>query len=280
MARTLEQIQASLIANIIATPELASANSNSTRALWRLWTYVWAKSILTLEQFIDLFKLENEIKLIQATPGTGNWVKKKVLDFQYSSSNPQVIQLVDLVPIYAVPDNSLKIITRCSVNTTVAGQVLVKVAKSDPPIQLTNLELSSLQSYVSTVGIEGINYTCLSSPSDKLMINADVYYDGQYSSVIQNAVTNAINNFLATIPFNGVIKVLDIEIAIRNILGVNDVLIKNISIRDDGTPFSGATYLVQNQQVISRIFNLIAGYVIPETTSGQTLTETLNYIAV
>lgn len=279
MARTIEQIQSSIIAEVQATPELAEANSTSSRAIWRLFTFVQASAILLLEQIIDVFRSENDLRISQAIPATASWINSKVFDFQYSATNPQIVELVDFAPVYPVIDPSLRLITRCSVVTTIANQVIIKVAKSEPPIALTSPELSSLQSYVNNIGIVGVNYSCKSLNSDKIYIDAEIYYDGQYSTVISGTVINAINTFLSQLSFNGVLKVSDIEIIIRSVIGVNDVLLKNIKMRSDATSFAGGTFLIQNNTVISRIFPTVSGYIVGETTSGQTFADKLTFIA-
>jgi hypothetical protein len=280
MARTIEQIQASIISEIQATPELAEANSTSRRAIWRLFAYVQASAILLLEQIIDVFVAQNDIKISKAIPATATWLNAKVFEFQYSATNPQIVQLVDFAPVYPVIDSSLRLISRCSVVTTISNQVIIKVAKNEPPVALTSTELASLQSYINNIGIVGVNYSCQSLVSDKIHIEAEIYFDGQYSTVIAGTVKNSINNFLSDLSFNGNLKVSDIELAIRNVVGVNDVLFKNIKMRSDSTPFVDGTFLVQNNTVISRIFPTIAGYVVEETTAGQTFTDKLTFIAV
>lgn len=279
MARTIEQIQAGIIADIQATPELAQANSTSRRAIWRLFAYVQASAILLLEQIIDTFTQANEIKISQAIPATASWLNYKVLEFQYSATNPQIVQLVNFAPVYHVIDTSLRLITRCSVVTTLSNQVTIKVAKSNPPVALTSTELSSLQSYVNQIGIIGVNYNCQSLTSDKLYIDAEIYFDGQYSTVISASVVNAINTFLSTLSFNGILKISDIEIVIRNVIGVNDVLLKNVKMRSDATAFANGIFLVQNNTVISRVFPTVSGYIVGETTTGNTFTDKLTYIA-
>ena len=280
MARTIEQIQAGIIADIQATPELAEANSTSKRAIWRLFAYVQASAILLLEQIIDTFVTANELKISQGIPATASWLNSKVLEFQYSATNPQIVELVNFVPVYPVIDKSLRLITRCSVVTTLSSQVIVKVAKNDPPVALTSTELSSLQSYINQIGVIGVNYNTQSLTSDKLYIDAEVYFDGQYSTVISARVISAINTFLSTLSFNGILKVSDIELAIRGVVGVSDVLLKNVKMRSDVTPFTGGTFLIQNNTVISRIFPTISGYIVGETTTGNTFTDKLTFIAV
>jgi hypothetical protein len=280
MARSIEQIQSAIIADIQATPELAEANSTSRRAIWRLFAYVQASAILLLEQIIDVFTLENDNKISKAIPATASWLNAKVLEFQYSATNPQIVELVNFAPVYPVIDASLRLISRCSVVTTISNQVIIKVAKNEPPVALTTTELNSLQSYVNNIGIIGVNYNCQSSNADKIYIDAEIYYDGQYSTVIQGTVINAINVFLSTLSFNGTLKISDIEIVIRNVVGVNDVLIKNLKTRSDATAFVDGTFLIQNNTVISRIFPTVSGYIVQETTAGQTFADKLTFIAI
>jgi hypothetical protein len=278
MARTIEQIQASIIADIQATPEL-SGLSGSNRAIWRLFSYVVAVAILLLEQIIDVFKSETETKIASAIPNTSNWLTSKVFQFQYSATNPQIVQLENLIASYPVVDSSLQIISRCSVVTTLSNKVLIKVAKQEPPIALTSGELSALQGYVNTIGVAGVTYNCISQDADRVYINADIFYEGQYSATIQGTVINAINTFLASLPFNGQLKISDLELAIRNTTGVNDILINDIKVRGNSVTFANGTYLIQNKTTISRLFPTISGYVVEEDTTGQTFADSLNFIS-
>lgn len=277
MARDQEQIQQGIILDVQAQPELAEISSNtSRRADWRLWTFVISGAILLLEQLIDVFKAETDDKILKAIPGTPSWLTRKIFEFQYSATNPQVVQLVDLAPKYPVIDESLRIITRASVVTTLANTTVIKAAKSEPPAALSNTELSSLQSYVGIIGTAGINYVCKSDNPDQVYLDIEVYYDGQYSTVIAGTVQNAIDNYLANLPFNGQLKTSDLDFAVRGVVGVNDVLLKNVKVRADATAFADGTFLVQNNTVISRLFPTIAGYVVPENTVSNNIV----YIAV
>lgn len=278
MARELEEIHNSLIDSFKAEPELSAANSDSKRALWRLFLYVQAGGILLLEQLIDVFRAETEARIAAAVPGTAAWLKQKCFDFQYSDTNPQILQLQDFAPIYPVVDESLRIVTRCSVTSTSSNVVFIKVAKSDPPEMLSEAELASLQGYIDLIGNVGINYRCFSQPADKIMIDADVFYSGQYSSVIQENTKAAINNYLSTLPFNGEVKISDLERTIRTVEGVSDCVVNNCKVRDNSTAFVDGFFLVQNKTTVNRLFQTIAGYVVAEDTAGQTLDETLNFI--
>lgn len=276
--RTIEQIQASIVADVQATTEL-SGLSNSNRAIWRLFSYVVAVAILLLEQIMDVFRADNEIKINQAIPETASWLTNKVFEFQYSATNPQILTLDNLVPTYNVVDTSLQIITRCSVVTTISNKVLIKVAKSEPPVALSGTELSALQGYVNDIGVAGVSYTCFSTDADRVYINADIFYNGQYSATIQGMVINSITNYLKNLPFNGQLQISDLEFAIRNTTGVNDVLINDVKVRGNSMAFIDGIYLIQSKTTISRLFPTISGYVIGEDTTGYTLADSLNFVS-
>lgn len=278
MARTIDDIQQQIITNVQATPELAGATSTSKRAIWRLWTYVVAVAINLFEQLQDVFLTQVESTVALSAPQTPQWVQDRVFKFQYDAANPQIIQLIDLVPQYPVVNTDLCIVTRCSVRSSGSGRVQVKVAKSEPPEALDSLELAALQSYMNIIGVAGIAYNCTSAEADKLYVAASIYYQGGYSAVISDAVITAIDAYFAGIPFDGNMKLLDLEIAIRNVPGVNDVVFDNVIARNDGTPYGSGTALVLNNTTISRQWATVAGYIVGETTSGATLVDTLTFI--
>lgn len=280
MARTVDEIQKAIIDDVAAQPELVPLTTNaSRRAIWRLWTWVTATAIALLEQLIDIFKSEVEATVALSAPQTPQWLQDKVFKFQYSATDPQIIQLIDLVPQYPTVNADLRIVTRCAIKSTVNNVVLIKVAKSEPPEALTSTEVSALQSYVDTIAVAGVNYSVTSSESDKLYVAANIFYNGMYSTGIQNSVVAAINAYLAAIPFDGVLKVSDLEFAIKQVQGVNDVVLNNVKARDNATPLSGAQFLVQSTAIIGRSWATVAGYIVGETTAGSTLADTLTFIA-
>lgn len=280
MARSISEIQTSMLDAIAADSVLSTLlTSTSRRAIFRLFTYVVAVAINGLEQLIDIFKAEVESIAAAAAPATPAWLQDQILKFQYSATNPQVIQLINFAPAYPVVDETLRIISRCSVTTNLSNNVLIKVATGEPPAALTTPQLNALQSYVNEIGIAGVIYNVTSEASDKLFVQASVYYDGQYSAVIQANVIEAIENFLAAIPFNGQMKISDLEEAITGVEGVNDVVLVNVKARSNATAFGSGSFLVQDQQTIGRLWSTIAGYMVGETTTGNTLADSLTFIA-
>lgn len=279
MARSINTIQSLMLADIAADPVLGpQLTSISKRAYFNLLTFIFATCTFLLESLIDIFKTSVEATAASAAPASQAWMQAQVLKFQYSPVVPQIVQLINFAPAYTTVDPTLQIISRASVVTTVAGAVLIKVATGNPPGPLNGSQLSALQDYVDMVGAT-IDYTVSSSAADELYIQADVYYQGQYSAIISQNVILAINTYLANLPFNGQLKASDIELTIRNVQGVNDCVLKNVSARTDSEPFVDGIFLVQDEQWISRVYSAFAGYIIPETTTGDTLADSLNFIA-
>jgi hypothetical protein len=280
MARQISEIQQQMLDNIAADSVLSPLlTSTSKRAVYRLFTYVVAVGINALEQLMDIFTADVEAVAAAAAPATPAWLQDQIFKFQYSATTPQVVQLINFAPAYPVIDETLQIITRCSVTTNLSNSVIIKVATGEPPAALSSPQLSALQSYVTQIGVAGVVYNVISQASDKLYVQANVYYQGQYSAVIKADVIAAIENFLAAIPFNGQVKITDLEDAIKAVEGVTDVVLVNVRARANGTAFASGSYLVQNQQTISRLWGTVAGYMVGETTTGNTLNDSLTFIA-
>lgn len=276
-ARKIDDIKQQMVEAKDADTLLAAyLTTTSRRSIFGNFFYIVASAIGIHEQLWDEAESRMENLIEHASPASEAWIRDKMLKFQYDATNPQVAQMIDLVPQYPVVDETLRIITRCSVNTMLGGSVSVKVAKDNSA--LDSLELSAAQAYLDILGIPGIKYNAFSAPADKLFVAAQIYYNGQYSQVISAAVQQAIANYCASIDFNGNFVLSDLELAIKAVPGVKDVLFKNVRTRDDNTLLANAAYLVKNQTVTSRVWPTVAGWIIPETTAGSTLADTLELI--
>lgn len=285
MARTITEINASIVSdyvtNMSAIGIVIDPTKWSRRNLQRVIIFTVASAIAIFEQLQDLYYVKQEKQIESAPAGNVAWIQKKIFEFQYSSTNPQIIQLdtTNLSYSYPTSDPSLQIITRCSVTSDAQGVVSVKVAKQEPPTALTNAEVTALNSYILQMGVAGVTYNVTSALPDNIYLGLDLYYDGQYASVILANVIDSINSFFANIPFNGTMTLSALEGAIRTTQGVNDLVLKNIYARPDATAFVGAIKLVSNSTELLRNWRAFAGYMIPETTGGQTPADSINLIS-
>ena len=285
MSRSIQNIKDSILSAIASDPVLASINSPSDTAIWKKWVDVISTAIATEENLNDIFITNTESILKQNAPATIQWIQKMLNYFQYSLTTPQAIQLntTNLAPYYVTEDTSLNIITRNAIVTSymdssghivgTPGIVLVKVAKGTTPGPLNSLEIAALQSYLNIIKPAGILYQILSVKGDRLFTEVKVWYNGAYSSTIQNSVLAAYNNYLATLPFNGVLKLSDLMIAIKNVTGVSDVEFVNINYRRGADSFVlGTNNIVDNYTELHPTSNFglfpYAGFVVDEDTTG------------
>ncbi len=278
MARSIATIIALLDAEQAAQTGLSGLNSPSTTAIFKLWKYIVATQMFLQETLWDIYKAALELTISKAAVGTSAWLQDKVLEFQYDATTPQVLSVgSDFSVNYTTVDATKQIITRAAVNRTAQRTVLVKVAKSDPPVALSGPELSSLNGYLDDICFAGVNYVATSLVSDKLYLKANVYYDGQYSNTISASVISAVNVYLATLPFDGKIKLSAIVDSIQTVTGVNDVVLEDVAVRADATAFASKTYMVQGNTTLIPLYQLAAGYIIEETTASNTFTDTLTF---
>ena len=287
MARSVDQINASIVstvkANFLAVGITIDTVNWSKRNMIRLFCYSFAICSAYVEQLMDSLQLSLETTASKTPAASQLWIQAKMFLFQYSESNPQIVQLINLVPQYLVVDPSLRIITACAISSDVSNEVVVKVAKTvtGSLAALSSDELIAAQSYIETIGAGGINYKVKSQATDRIMIDADIYYTGQYSSLSQWVIDSLVSFLqnLSLTNFDGSIKVTDIESAIRKVTGINDVVLNNVRVRDSGSSYDDGIYIVANKTTILRQWKTVAGYCDQENTTGHTFSSTLHFIA-
>lgn len=279
MARSREEIKALMDTAQAASTELSTLNNASQTAEYQLWKELIADIMNQQEQLWDLEEDRLNDLINQNAPATPSWIKNKVFEFQYNALSPQVVQLVNFIPQYPTVDETLRIITRCAVKTLTNSVVQIKVAKSDPPTVLTTLEANALAGYISKLLPAGVLYQLINVAADKLFIEGDIYYDGQYTANIEDDVIASINSYLANLPPDGVVEVSELQNAINDTPGVTDVRITTIKARKDATAFASATIIYDlATSVNSRIWNTVSASIVEETTVGQTFSDKLNFI--
>lgn len=276
MARTIATIKESIRIqkNLYASlqPILFAEEGGSKVGILNNMADVIAININILEQFLDTYVAELEAIAASAVPGTSAWLQEKLFEFQYDATTPQYVQLVNLIPQYLIVDQTLRIISRASVIESGNGRLNIKVATSEPPVALSGPQITALETYLDTIEPAGPQIKVTSLNADRLFVDAEIFYDGQFVASIQTDVELAINNYLASLNFDGIVFVSKLQDAIQAVNGVKDVLINQVKARKEATPYSGAT-------VVTRYWTTVAGYIIEEDTSGHTFNDSIIYTA-
>ena len=194
--------------------------STSKVAIWRLYIYIVAVAIWIHEGLWDLFKDEITQIVIQSIPGTKQWYKAQSLLFQYGYN----LEWINDKFQYSTIDEDAKIIKRCSV-AEVGAQVQIKVSKleSDNPVPLTSDELSAFNSYLNKIKFAGTNVVPISYAADLLNVTYEVHYDPIIPfATVQANVESAINDYIANLPFDGILNITKLTDAIQVVEGVID----------------------------------------------------------
>jgi len=283
MARSIEVIKQQMLDTKASLPALSGLTSNSQVSIFGQIFFVTATNISVLEQLIDSYIEDIETIINAQAIGSAAWLRAKILEFQFGD----FVELDTTTFEIAYPEvnEALKIITRCSVKETGNLVVQAKVAKSDPPVALSGAEQTALEDYLAIIKPAGTQINVVSLTSDKLYIVGTIYYSGQYSSVIQTNVEAALEDYMENLSsaenFDGTVTVLGIIDAIQSVEGVEDVNITEVGARANTTAFASRTVVYKLSTGVNlREYSTAAGYIVEETTSGQTFSDTLTYTAV
>lgn len=282
MARPLETIQNEIKTAIRTYSSLDSylfpEDGGSKVSVFNVIIYVVSAAIFTFESMIDVLQSTIQTIANSAPSGNAQWVQKQILNFQFGD----VIQLVDFVPTYSPVDETHRIITRCSVKQLGSGVVAIKVAKGTVPSlgPLSGPELAALKDYyfgTSTtegVGFAGVRTTFINLDADRMRVEATVYFLGQYTeATVKTNVIAAIDNFFATFSdtaFDGTVFMIKLVDAIQSVAGVSRVTLTDIKARVATVALGSATDID-----IQGYYTTIAGYLISEDTSSNTLADTI-----
>lgn len=280
--RETEEIQAAMIADKEQRAELNGLTSTSDSALWRLIMFVCAAAINQFEQLKAAYLLEVETAARKAISGTDSWWHSEVLRFQFDPNltvQQTVQEVTPGVVEYPVINESLRVVTRAAIKEQSSRRLLIKAATGDDVLtKLPEIQRVALLDYAKSIGPVGIPVEVRSVDPDECKVSLNVYYNGQQSAAdVKGFVVIAIENYFKSLSVDrvdGVIFLNKLIDAIQSVEGVIDTDTQNmiVSIRE------GAKALGDDDQQITRTYETFAGYVIGETTAGNTLNDTITMI--
>lgn len=285
MARTIAEIYAEIaddkdnqtsIAALAPTADteqqlLASLTSTSKVAVWRLWAYIVAVAIHTHEVLWDLFKIEVQAAAAAATVGTAQWYQSEI--FKYQHGDTLVYNATTGKYGYATENTAVQVVKRCAIVENPDSSLSIKVAglTSGSPSALGTPEQTGLASYIKKIRFAGTRFTLFSGAGDILRVEATIYYDASAGlSTVQTNVQAAINNYISNLPFNGELLLTKLVDAVQAVTGVVDIVLVSVKRKTiSADPYS----------TIARADIPVYGYYKIDTSSTNTLTDTLTYIA-
>jgi hypothetical protein len=236
MARTIQEIQTEILATKATQPELAILSSNSQVSIWRLWVYVVAASIWTVEKIFDRLRLDIDAINAANVIGSEAWYVERAYEFQYGD----IPVIVEGRLVYDTINLDNRIIKRASIVRlgNENANAIVKVATIDDQTNelraLTQIEITAFNGYIRSLMFAGSFIGTRSLPADFLRLYAKVYYNAIYPlPELQIRVANAVNEYIANVPYDGKFFLIKLIDAIQNVEGVSDVELINFNGRPD-----------------------------------------------
>lgn len=227
MARSIETIYSLIIAQKEATPELNALDSASATAIYRMWAWISAAVLFTVESMFDLFKSEITSILETLKPGTALWYQAMCKQFQFGDA----LVWENGKYGYAAINEAAKIVKQCSVNEAESGLVVKIATEIGGELEpLSSAQEAAFTSYLLRRKYAGTKVSIVNSAANKLKIEGIIFYDpliisatGVDISSGLRTVDLAIQNYLRLLPFNGRMKITALVDAIQSVEGVYDV---------------------------------------------------------
>jgi hypothetical protein len=252
MSRTLNEIQEIILQKKSVTPSLSALEvltlseqntlqnltSTSKVAVWRLWAYICAFSIWTLEQVFDTFKEEIEELISLNKIGTKPWYRQKMLEFQFGF----------LLNEFGVYDNTgfiqadvlASLIIKQSAVEEIDGRLKIKVATEDANGELSALstaQIIAFKNYAEAIKYAGTRLTIISRVPDDFKVNYTIYYNplvldvygARLDGSANEPVQDAVRTFLRNLEFNGEIILTKLTDFLQAVSGVEEPVLVSAS---------------------------------------------------
>ena len=213
MARTIQEIQTLILQAKAQEPALNELNSTSKVAIWRLWVYIIAVAIWSLEKLFDQHRADIDKRLAELKPHTARWYRSKALAFQYG---------FDLLPDSDTFNNqgyteeqieASKIVKYSAViESKNEGRLIVKIAgeQGDTLQPITDAQKQAFEAYLQEIKDAGVRLSVVNYQPDVLHLQMKIIYDplvldsnGQSIIHATKPVEETIKSYLKRLPFNG-----------------------------------------------------------------------------
>mgnify|MGYP000053278715 FL=1 len=230
MARTIQEIQELIYQAKAQEPALNELNSTSKVAIWRLWVYIIAVAIWSLEKLFDLHRADIDKRLAELKPHTARWYRSKALAFQYgfdlltdsdkfnnTGHTEEQIEASKIVKYSAVVESPNE------------GRLIVKIAgeQGEQLQPITDAQKQAFEAYLSEIKDAGVRLSVVNYQPDILHLQMKIVYDplvldsnGQSIIHAIKPVERAIKDYLKRLPFNGELVLAHLIDALQQAEGV------------------------------------------------------------
>ena len=230
MARSIQEIQNLILQAKAQEPALNELNSTSKVAIWRLWVYIIAVAIWSLEKLFDQHRADIDKRLAELKPHTARWYRSKALAFQYGfdllpdsdkfnnqGHTEEAIEASKIVKYSAVIESKNE------------GRLIVKIAgeQGDTLQPITDAQRQSFEAYLQEIKDAGVRLSVVNYQPDVLYLQMKIIYDplvldsnGQSILHATKPVEDTVKSYLKRLPFNGELVLAHLIDALQQAEGV------------------------------------------------------------
>ena len=230
MARTIQEIQTLILQAKAQEPALNELNSTSKVAIWRLWVYIIAIAIWSLEKLFDQHRTDIDKRLAELKPHTARWYRSKALAFQYGfdllpdsdkfnnqGHTEEAIEASKIVKYSAVIESKNE------------GRLIVKIAgeQGEQLQPITDAQKQAFEAYLQEIKDAGVRLSVVNYQPDVLHLQMKIIYDplvldsnGQSILHATKPVEETVKSYLKRLPFNGELVLAHLIDALQQAEGV------------------------------------------------------------
>ncbi|QEE51031.1 nucleotidyltransferase [Flavobacterium alkalisoli] len=238
MARQISEIQNEMLLAIANDSVLSLVfTSTSATAMFRLFTYIVAVSIGTMENLFDTHDAEVATTLFNQKSGRLPWYRTMALAFLYGFDLVTDHDYFDTTGATDEQIEAAKVVKYCAVNEAEdSSTVIIKIAGEEngvlAPIPLEQKE--AFEAYMEEVKWAGVDLEIINFLPDRLYLSIQVkrdalVLDANGISILNgnNPVNEAIQAYMKELPFNGELRLNHLIDRLQVVPGVIDATILN-----------------------------------------------------
>jgi hypothetical protein len=242
MARTVEEIEDTILTEKESNPGLNGLTSTSKVSIWRLFIFIIAYIIFTLELIFDLHQKEVNEAISELKPHTARWYRNKALSFQYGFDLYSDTDIFNNENHTEEEIEQSKIVKYSAVTEAQSqSRLIIKIAgeSNGNLAPITEPQKEAFIAYMEEIKDAGVPLTIINYLPDLLLLNITIkrdplVLDAQGYAIAPIAgnlqpVDTTISQFLQELPFNGELILSKLTDKLQITAGVKDVNIDNAS---------------------------------------------------
>lgn len=233
MTRSLSEIYADAKESRNNYLELTEFENSSKMSILDAFTWVVAACIWTFENVLEVFKVDLARDLQNRINGTPAYFANALL--KYQSGDELVINEEGTIFSYPSIDPTKRIITKVAYYEEEEQGfhdkvVRFKIATGTPGAysRIDDNELIAIRAYLNQLLFAGQHARVVSRIGDVLVPRVVVYYDGAVTEDdLYKSIEEALNNYIASIEFDGLVYAQKVIDAIQKVEHVTDVAVSS-----------------------------------------------------